>query len=332
MRGSQWLGRGGLLLAMAFGGVACNELLGIEEASVDPRLDDDAGAGQSSGKGGSAGSASGSSGSSGTRGGSGGNTAGTGASGAPGSENGGESGATMEPPGTGGGAGDMTTGGAGEVGTGASGGSGGSGGSSGTAGTGGSSGSSVVSEGGAAGEAPTVSICDTYCNEIMSYCVGSLQQYVDEKQCERVCEMLPQGTLGDATGNTVACRLKSAADARYASGVERGRYCRRAGPGGDGGCGTNCEGFCSLMQNVCTAEESPLYRFASTAECMTACEALPDGDVPYTTSDESVSDGNSVQCRLFHVNSAAMLDPLEHCEHAMGITLCESSEASEHEH
>jgi hypothetical protein len=214
---------------------------------------------------------------------------------------------------------------------------GGSGGSAVTAGTGGGGGSSAtagtMSEGGAAGEETTtpVSMCETYCTQITQSCSGSMEQYVDVEQCMDVCALLPQGTLGETTGNTVACRLKQAADARYAIGTERGLICRRAGPGGDGHCGGNCEGFCSLMAGVCTAMASPLYRYASTEECMTACAALPDGEIAYSTSNEAVSDGNSVQCRLFHVNSAAMLDPLEHCEHAMGVTLCEPGAAA-HEH
>jgi hypothetical protein len=323
MRVSRWLGRAGLLTLVAWSGAACNELLGIEEAAVDPRFDDEGDAGQSPVVGGSAGTG-GSSGSSGTGGSSGDMPLSGGSAGVSAEANGGESGMATESPGGGGGE-APTAGGGGELAT------GGTSGSGGTAGGGGTSGSTAA-EGGAGGESTPVSMCETYCREITSYCVGSLQQYVDEEQCLKVCPLLPQGTLGEATGNTVACRLKSAADARYASGVERGRYCRRAGPGGDGGCGTNCEGFCSLMEGVCTAEESPLYRFANTAECLTECALLPDGEVPYSTSDEAVSDGNSVQCRLFHVNSAAMLDPLEHCEHAMGFTLCESAEASEHEH
>lgn len=327
MRRGSCLKRFSLLCFVACSGVACNELLDIQEARVDPRLDEGASGEPSSPKGGSAGMGGGS-GSSGTGGsGNGGDlsTAG-GSAGAPPSEDGGQSGAGIEPPNAGAGGSDEPI--AGAAGAGASGGTSGVGGTAGTSGAAGA----PVGEGGAAGSDTPVSMCETYCTEITTYCVGGLQQYVDTEQCMHICELLPQGTLGEATGNTVACRLKNAADARYASGVERGRYCRRAGPGGDNGCGTNCEGFCSLMQNVCTAEESPLYRFASTEECMAACSALPDGEVPYSTSDEAVSDGNSVQCRLFHVNSAAMLDPLEHCEHAMGFTLCENAAVSEHEH
>jgi hypothetical protein len=43
---------------------------------------------------------------------------------------------------------------------------------------------------------------------------------------------------------------------------------------------------------------------------------------PYSISDGSLPDRNDAQCRLFHVNSAVM-DPDEHCEHAMGVTMCD---------
>jgi hypothetical protein len=328
---SSSLHRLSVFLLLACGGVAgCNELLDIQEANVDPRFDDDGDAGKesnpqlsggSSGAGGVSGS-SGSSSGSGVGGGAGDTTAGN-PGGAPASD-GGESGASSAEPQ------------AGAAGTGENS-EGGTGGSAPTAGTSGAAGSSgtagTMNEAGAAGAGPEpVSMCETYCAQITQSCSGTMEQYVDVQQCEKVCAYLPQGTLGETTGNTVACRLKQAADARYAAGTERGLICRRAGPGGDGVCGSNCEGFCSLMAGVCTAEDSPLYRFANTEACMATCSALPDGEVPYSTSNEAVSDGNSVQCRLFHVNSAAMLDPLEHCEHAMGVTLCETGNTEPHEH
>jgi hypothetical protein len=44
--------------------------------------------------------------------------------------------------------------------------------------------------------------------------------------------------------------------------------------------------------------------------------------IPFVYGDISVADGNTVQCRMFHVISAAMMDPDEHCGHVMGVTLC----------
>ena len=121
----------------------------------------------------------------------------------------------------------------------------------------------------------------------------------------------------------------SASNARYAAGTEQAAYCRQAGPGGDGRCGSNCEGYCTLMMEVCSPNVTSIYRYKNMNECTDACEALPVSDVPYSSAGVLVADGNHVQCRLFHVTSAAMLDAEEHCEHAVGITLCEGASEDE---
>ena len=78
------------------------------------------------------------------------------------------------------------------------------------------------------------------------------------------------------------------------------------------------------MGTVCTEESAGVYHFASDEDCRTTCEALPPAGVAYSSSNPQISDGNHALCRLFHVTSAAMADPEEHCEHALGITLCEA--------
>lgn len=171
-------------------------------------------------------------------------------------------------------------------------------------------------------------LCEKYCEEVMELCTGDLEQYRDRRQCLTVCAFFPEGDLvSEANENTIACRLRYAAKARYAAGTEHEAYCRQAGPGGDGRCGSNCEGYCALMAGVCTEDDADIYRFESDAACMQACQALPRSTVTYSTANAAVPDGNHVQCRLFHVTSAAMLDPEEHCEHAMGLTLCEAADA-----
>jgi hypothetical protein len=191
---------------------------------------------------------------------------------------------------------------------------------------GGDVGSGGLGDAGSAGAGGTGgdTLCEQYCDTITQYCTATSLQYKDRDQCLKVCSLLPQGAVGDPDGNSVACRLKYAGKARYAGGTELGAYCRQAGPGGDGRCGTNCDGFCSITAETCTVESTPPYYFQSMTACQTTCESLPS--VPYIYGDVSVADGNSVQCRLFHVISAAMADPEEHCEHAMGLTLCEATE------
>ena len=259
----------GLEITVFFGVItACGQLLGIEDASVDPRLSGAENGGIASATGGS-----------------------TPASG----------GRTATPSG----GSDSASGGSTPVEAGAS--------SVGGAGAGG------------AGEAE---LCETYCDQILEYCSGPLEQYRDRAQCLKVCHYLPEGTLGGVDDNSAACRLKYAGKARYASGTELAAYCRQAGPGGDGRCGSNCEGYCELMMHVCTEGSADVYHFEGKPQCLAACDGLPISDLPYSTTDPLVSDGNHVQCRLFHVTSAAMLDTEEHCEHAVGVTLC-SNEGDE---
>ena len=206
----------------------------------------------------------------------------------------------------------------------------GSGGSQGEAGAGpgpddsSSSASGGTSDTGTTGNEPEQTLCESYCHDIMEACTGSQLQYRDEAQCLKICGMLPEGELGKVGENTVACRAKYVGDARYGSGTELEAYCRRGGPGGDGRCGSNCEGFCSLMMEVCSGSEVGVYQFESNDACLEACEALPSSDEGYSVSNPLIADGNHVECRLFHVASAAMLEPEEHCEHAMGVTLCEA--------
>jgi hypothetical protein len=172
-------------------------------------------------------------------------------------------------------------------------------------------------------------VCRQYCSDIMEYCQADLKQYVDVAQCLKVCAIYPEGLITDADGNTASCRLKYAGKARYALGTEKEAYCRKAGPGSDGTCGTICDGFCTLMMGVCTPMFAP-YNFPATAECLTACRALKDSP-PYTVSDGTLPDRNDAQCRLFHVCSSVM-DPDEHCEHAMGVTMCDPKLDAGHGH
>ncbi|HMI83845.1 MAG TPA: hypothetical protein VK550_07100 [Polyangiaceae bacterium] len=203
---------------------------------------------------------------------------------------------------------------------------------SGGGGAGGSSGAPSIDSGNPAETGPDSGdspLCRQYCSDIMDYCNGDLKQYVDVPQCLKICALYPEGAITDSDGNTAACRLKYAGKARYASGSERDAYCRKAGPGSEGTCGTICDGFCALMMAACTPKFAP-YNYSSVGDCLNACRVLKDTP-PYTVSDGTLPDRNDAQCRLFHVCSAVM-DPDEHCEHAMGVTMCDPKGDAGHVH
>jgi hypothetical protein len=261
-----------------------------------------AGTGGTAGKGGSAGSggkggSSGSGGSAGTSGeGSGGDAGGeAGASGTAGS--GGSSG-------DGGGSGGTDAGGAGATGDGGTeaGGTGGD-----AAGAGGVSGG----EGGVGGE-PAVTACELYCDVMMATCgdSGANAQYPDEAQCLATCAVFPEGT----TGNSLGCRATHAA---LAATQGADPHCDHAGPAGVGMCGSNCEGYCSLMMNVCDGT------FASNEACMTACGTVPENT--FTNFVYPAPAGNTLACRIAHATNAAAsagAARTNHCTHAAGAAPC----------
>jgi hypothetical protein len=139
-------------------------------------------------------------------------------------------------------------------------------------------------------------------------CSGALAVYTSEEVCLRACAVLPQGTRGDTSGNSVACRLDHARQIDLIG--EAATQCPIAGPGGAGICGENCEGFCEIRRGICEAD-------LDLSECNEECSALQDLG-GYTVA---VTDGPTVQCRLYHV-SAATFGTAVHCPHAAGIGPC----------
>lgn len=60
---------------------------------------------------------------------------------------------------------------------------------------------------GAGEDAMLMANCATYCEDIMTQCMGDNMQYIDNRDCMRACATIPQtGTDGDSTGNTIQCR------------------------------------------------------------------------------------------------------------------------------
>jgi hypothetical protein len=296
---------------------ACNQLLDIQDAKVDARL---SAAGRknapadTAGVGGTSVPATGGSG--GLPGAGREDSAGAAMTGA----KGGEGGSEPEQPEVGGKGGQATGG--------KSSGSGGKGGT--PQGGGNEGGEGAVATMGDAGDSSMgpKDPCEDYCDEMDAVCTGEAMQYRDRAQCMTICGMLPpgddQGDQGE-DDDSVACRLKYVKKTKYALGAEVTAYCQQAGPCGNGKCGSTCEAFCSLMMQVCTEEIAGPNHFDSEEDCLATCNALPASPVAYSPNDPRVSDGNHAECRLFHVSSAAMADAEEHCEHAMGITLCQAT-------
>ncbi len=147
--------------------------------------------------------------------------------------------------------------------------------------------------------------CDAYCTTIMKSCTGSDAAYSTRETCLGVCNRLPPGdSLEPENKNTVDCRKRQAD--LVSTTDEPSTYCRRAGPGGDGTCGSNCASYCKLLETTCPAD------YAELPNCEQQCAALRDaGEFDVVANHE----GDTLQCRLVHVSSATV-DPVTHCPHA----------------
>jgi hypothetical protein len=175
--------------------------------------------------------------------------------------------------------------------------------------TGGISGVTDAGQGGAGGDGgdPTLLLCERYCTAVMQNCTGPVQVYESPAVCLRACRALDPGTPGDRTGNTIACRLFHAKQIELIG--DEVTECPAAGPGGDGVCGSNCEGYCTLLQDLCPP--------ALGVECRATCPTIPDPG----GYDSSKSSGLTLQCRLYHVSAATQVPDL-HCPHAVGAGPC----------
>lgn len=146
--------------------------------------------------------------------------------------------------------------------------------------------------------------CTDYCTTIAANCTAANLMYANNTECMATCQMLPPGTVGMMATNTVGCRL-------YHAGAAAGNanlHCRHAGPGGDGACGANCEGFCTIVLASCTGGNEQFG--GSMATCMSECAQFA------TTPDYVATEtaGDTFACRLYHATAAAAA-PVTHCSH-----------------
>jgi len=180
----------------------------------------------------------------------------------------------------------------------------------------------AASAGDAGAPSGRASLCEQYCAAVMTGCTGEHTQYTDLDACLSECPYFAEGSPEDTSGNTLYCRLNYALKAPS----EPVTYCTWAGPGGDDMCGSNCEGFCTLMTAACTPSTAASNDyFPDNDACLAACESLPQVG-PYDAVDTSITGGaDNYECRLYHVGAAiSAADPFVHCTHAVGRSLCKN--------
>jgi hypothetical protein len=155
---------------------------------------------------------------------------------------------------------------------------------------------------------PAGTLCEQYCTATEA-CTEQFKLYASREVCLATCAQMPQGTASDKTGNTVGCRLNQALEVPKIG--EPDIHCPAAGPGGDGACGSNCDGFCAVMLPVCGGEY-----YEDEQQCLADCANVPEVGI----YNIGVPQENSIQCRLYHLTSATL--DKTHCEHAGGRAKC----------
>ncbi|HEX9621198.1 MAG TPA: hypothetical protein VF989_13735 [Polyangiaceae bacterium] len=164
--------------------------------------------------------------------------------------------------------------------------------------------------GGQAGGGVEPALCDVYCDTVLENCTDEHRVYTSRAICLVACESMDPGEEGDDEGNTVQCRLLNAMLAEQLE--EPDVHCPIAGPGGDGVCGENCDGFCTVAMPACPDV------FEDTEECLDECNEEYEDLGGY---DVSQMGGPTVQCLLYHA-SAATVGPNPHCLHVAGDGPC----------
>ena len=175
-------------------------------------------------------------------------------------------------------------------------------------GCGGGSSDTIDAPANQADAAPVVLSCASYCATIATNCTGANVQYMSTTDCMNSCATWMEGATTDMSGNTLGCRTYHAG----AAAGNPGLHCTHAGPGGNGACGANCDGFCTLVLGVCTGADEV---YADDPTCQAACAGW--AQTPAYSS--TVQSGDSFACRMYHA-TAASTTPGLHCPHTADLS------------
>jgi hypothetical protein len=169
--------------------------------------------------------------------------------------------------------------------------------------------------------------CDFYCDTVMANCSGNTPEYVNRDICLAMCQKFDPGLAGAQVGDSRACRIAHAQAAASTPESE----CRSAGPVGFPHCALDpCRPFCSLVEALCaTVPPPPPPPYGGNeGDCVAACMSGRDAGFRYDfgpgASDIPVQGSNTLNCRIYHIESA--YDPntpgaaQTHCQHTEVIS------------
>jgi len=164
-----------------------------------------------------------------------------------------------------------------------------------------------------ASSAPAASLCERYCDAVMTSCAGAHAVYASRANCLDVCAALPPGVPGDSGVDSVECRLDVS---RLAA--QDPDHCSAAGPYGGPDCGDVCISFCGLREQICGE-----FKNSDVAVCLQDCAKLPDLGSYSSEAAAGQQGGPHLQCRVFHVAQAASGDAAHECGAVDGDAPCQ---------
>jgi len=153
--------------------------------------------------------------------------------------------------------------------------------------------------------------CMNYCNFTMAICTGGNLLYSNYSTCYSYCKTMPKGNWNDTNVNSLGCRVNAAIKAALTGDMT---LCQAASYTGGGICGSYCDTYCNFATTVCTYSNALSFGY-DLAKCMSACSAYP------TNGNNNSTRGNSVQCRIYHLEKVAIDYTLQATECTKADTL-----------
>jgi len=165
----------------------------------------------------------------------------------------------------------------------------------------------------------TTPACIDYCDDMDKNCgiESGFPQYTKRANCVSVCNAYEPGD-SEAIGDNLACRAQRA---KLAGGGRASESCPDAGPASEA-CGSKCESWCKFEEKACPST------LIGDLNCEAACAFLPS-NVGFNAS--TMQTGNSIECRIYHVNAGLTSNAEFHCRHAQywSDEFCIDTEADE---
>ena len=157
--------------------------------------------------------------------------------------------------------------------------------------------------------------CDSYCTNIMQNCTLDNQEYINRNVCLAMCSHFEPGVAGEQEHDSLACRVYHTTAAAGDPGV----HCRHAGPTGGGHCGDQpCEAFCLLENALCGGHPYDPYD-GGESTCRAQCPQFTYVSAGEDAGDLTFTSGNTLNCRIYHLESAYDLSnpaaQTTHCPH-----------------